>query len=304
MQQWNLHLQREVGTGILLEAGYVGTKGTKQSIFMSGNTASPGPGNPDPRRPFPELGAPIDTRNAASSTYHGLQLKAEKRFSQGLSFLGSYTYSKNINIGGDGYGRPSSPQDPSCFRCDRALSAFSRKNIFALNFVYELPFGRGRKYGKSINAVGDQILGGWQFNGIVTASSGQPVNVSIPRDIANIGGAATGQRPNLNGNPNIDNATADRWFDTSVFSEPAPYTFGSAGRNLIIGPGNQTWTLGLFKNFKIKEQHRIQFRSEFFNAFNNVNLGNPDTNFDSPNFGRISNSAYARQIQFGLKYYF
>ncbi len=108
----------------------------------------------------------------------------------------------------------------------------------------------------------------------------------------------------MNGDPNIDSPTADRWFDTSVFSEPAPYTFGNAGRNLVIGPNNQTWTLGLFKNFMIREPHRLQFRVEFFNAFNNVNLNNPEGNFDSPNLGRINASAPARQIQFGLKYYF
>ena len=169
---------------------------------------------------------------------HGLQLKAEKRFAQGLSFLGSYTFSKFINTGGDGFNASSSPQDPNCLRCDRGLSAFDRTNIFAFNFVYELPFGKGKRFGNDMNAAGNVILGGWQFNGIITASSGQPLTATIPRDIANIGARAIGQRPNLNGNPNIDNPTASHWFDTSVFSEPAPYTFGNAGRGIIFGPGN------------------------------------------------------------------
>ena len=304
MQQWNLHLQREVAGNILFELGYIGTKGSKASIFANANTAPPGPGDVQPRRPFTNLGATSLMTDIASSIYHGVQFKAEKRFSQGLAFMGTYTFSRNINTGGDGFSQSLSPQDPTCIECDRALSAFHRKNIFALNFIYELPFGKGRKYGTDMNPVANHILGGWQFNGIVTASSGQPIGVGIGRDIANIGARAIGQRPNINGDPNLDNPTADRWFNTSVFSEPAPFTFGNAGRNLVIGPGNQTWTLGLYKNFLIKERHRIQFRTEFFNAFNNANLDNPDTNFDSANIGRIFGSAPARQIQFGLKYNF
>ena len=288
----------------MLEVGYIGTKGSKASIFANANTAPPGPGPVQPRRPFTNLGATSLMTDIASSIYHGLQMKAEKRFSKGLTFLGSYTYSRNINTGGDGFSLSSSPQNPNCIECDRALSAFHRKNLFALNFVYELPFGKGKQFGSDMSGAANHILGGWQLNGIITASTGQPFGVGIGRDIANTGARSISQRPNVSGDPNLDNPTADRWFDKSVFSEPAPFTYGNAGRNIIIGPGNQTWTLGLFKNIGITETQRIQFRVEFFNAFNNVNLNNPDAGFDSPTLGLISGSAPARQIQFGLKYYF
>ncbi|MGH9962654.1 MAG: hypothetical protein ACREBC_36990, partial [Pyrinomonadaceae bacterium] len=304
-QQWNLHLQKEVAGDLLLEVGYVGTKGSKASIFANANTASPGPGAVQPRRPHTNLGATSLMTDLASSIYHGIQFKAEKRFSQGLAFMGTYTFSRNINTGGDGFSMSASPQDPTCIECDRALSAFHRKNLFAMNFIYELPFGKGKRSATDLSGAANHILGGWQVNGIITASSGQPINVTIPRDIANIGARSVSQRPNLNGDPNIDNPTAARWFNTSVFSEPAPFTYGNAGRNIVIGPNNQTWTLGLFKNFLITEYHRFQFRVEFFNAFNNVNLNNPNVSFDAgANFGRINGSAPARQIQFGLKYYF
>ncbi len=153
--------------------------------------------------------------------------------------------------------RSASPQDPNCIECERALSSFHRKNIFAMNFVYELPFGKGKQFGSDLSGAANHILGGWQFNGIITASSGQPIGVGIPRDIANIGARSISQRPNLNGDPNIDNPTSDRWFDKSVFSEPAPFTYGNAGRNIIIGPSNQTWTLGFYKNFLIAEPHSL-----------------------------------------------
>jgi outer membrane receptor protein involved in Fe transport len=304
MQQWNLHLQKEVAGDLLLEVGYVGTKGAKASIFANANTAPPGPGDVQSRRPHTNLGPTSLMTDIASSIYHGVQFKAEKRFSQGLAFMGTYTFSRNINTGGDGFSMSASPQDPNCIECERALSAFHRKNLFAMNFVWELPFGRGKRFATDLSGAANHILGGWQFNGIITASSGQPVNVTIPRDIANIGARSITQRPNVSGDPNIDSPTADRWFDTSAFSEPAPFTYGNAGRDIVIGPNNQTWTLGLFKNFMIREPHRLQFRAEFFNAFNNVNLNNPDVNFDSSNLGRINGSAPARQIQFGLKYYF
>jgi hypothetical protein len=240
----------------------------------------------------------------ASSIYLGAQFKAEKRFSQGLSFMGTYTFSRMINTGGDGFSLSSSPQNPDCLECDKALSAFYHKNIFAMNWVYELPFGRGKKYGSGSNAVANQFIGGWQFNGIWTWGSGSPVNVGIGRDIANIGARAIGQRPNVSGNPNIDNPTIQNWFNTDVFSEPAPYTYGNAGRNIVQGPGYQYWTLGIFKNFVFKENYRIQFRTEFFNTFNHANFNNPDGGFDSPTFGQVLGADNARQIQFGLKFNF
>jgi hypothetical protein len=232
-------------------------------------------------------------------------LKAEKRFSQGLSFLGTYTWSKNISRDGDGFSLSYGAQDPTNLTLERALSVFDHRHIFALNYIYELPFGKGRASLSDLSGVGNAILGGWQINGIITARSGGPVNISIPRDIANIGPRAIGQRPNVSGDPNISNGTAGGWFDTSVFSEPAPYTFGNAGRNIVTGPHHQNWNLGLYKNFPIRENRdRIQFRVEFFNVWNLVNLAQPEGNFDSPNFGRISSSLPARQIQFGLKYNF
>src|SRR5262249_18323866 len=127
-----------------------------------------------------------------------------------------------------------------------------------------------------------------------------------PRDIANIGARSISQRPNVSGNPNIDGGgSVERWFNTDVFSEPAPYTYGNAGRNIVVGPGHHNWNFGLFKNFQIKDEHRIQFRVEFFNLWNHTNFGTPNGNFDDKaNFGRITSSDPARQIQFALKYNF
>ena len=145
MQQWNLHLQKEVAGGLVLEAGYVGTKGSKASIFANANTAPPGPGAVQPRRQHTNLGATSLMTDIASSIYHGLQLKAEKRFSRGLAFLGSYTFSRNINTGGDGFSGALLRRTPTASNASAHCPSFHRKNLFAMNFVYELPFGKGKQ---------------------------------------------------------------------------------------------------------------------------------------------------------------
>ena len=119
MQQFNVHLQKQVAGNIVLEAGYVGTNGSKASIFANFNTAQPGPGDPQPRRPYQNNNAVSLMTDIASSIYNGAQFKAEKRFSEGLSFMGTYTYSRMINTGGDGFSLSSSPQDPACLQCDQ-----------------------------------------------------------------------------------------------------------------------------------------------------------------------------------------
>ncbi|MEW5978321.1 MAG: TonB-dependent receptor [Acidobacteriota bacterium] len=304
-QQWNLHLQHALGKSLILDAGYVGTKGTKLSIFISGNDPVPGPGDPNPRRPYPELGAVSLMTNVATSIYHGLQVKAEKRFSHGMSLLASYAWSKAINVGGDGFALSSSPQNSRDLKADRGLSLFHRQHNFVVSYVYTLPFGRGQTFFSNAQGLANSLLTGWEVNGITTVRTGQPIGVGIPRDIPNVGSRGFVVRPNLLRDPKLAEPRPERWFDTSAFAEPPRYSFGNAGRNILLGPGTYDWTFGLFKNFDgFERQHRIQFRVEAFNLMNRINFANPDTSFDSPTFGQILASSPARQIQFGLKYLF
>jgi hypothetical protein len=243
--------------------------------------------------------------NDVSSSYHGLQTKVEKRFSNGLSFRGNYAFGKVLDVGGSAFGSSASPQDPRNFRADRGLSALHRAHIFTLDYIYQLPFGKGRQFGTDMPRAVNLIAGGWELTGIISARSGAPYNVAIPRDIANIGPRTIGQRPNLVSDPFEGAKQApDLYFVRSAFAEPAPYTFGNLGRNAFTGPGSFTFDFGGYKNFDIAERLRLQFRGEFFNGLNNVNFSNPDANFDSPTFGRILSAGEARQIQFGLKLLF
>jgi Carboxypeptidase regulatory-like domain/TonB dependent receptor-like, beta-barrel len=304
-QQWNLHVQHELARDLLVEAGYVGTKGTKLSIFLSGNDPEPGPGDPNLRRPHESVGSVSLMTAVATSSYHGLQLKVEKKFVQGLGILACYTFSKAMSIGGDGFGMSASPQNSRDLSADRALSAFHRQHNFVMSYVYEFPF-KSRSHGESVWAtLGAHLLEGWEVNGITTARTGQPIGVAIPRDIPNIGSRGYVVRPNLVADPHLANPTSVAWFDQAAFDEPDAYHFGSAGRNILVGPGTYNWTFGLFKNVDFQErQKRVQFRIETFNLFNRVNLSNPDTNFDSTTFGQVLAAAPARQVQFGLKYLF
>jgi hypothetical protein len=154
------------------------------------------------------------------------------------------------------------------------------------------------------------FLTGWQTFGILTLQSGRPFTVALLSDIDNSGtgrsllGFGANDRPNLVGDPHLDQRTTDRWFDTSAFAFPARGSFGNAGRNILNGPGYQSFNASLVKNTALSESVNLQFRAEFFNLFNHPNFNLPDNFLGSPTFGRISSAKDPRHIQFGAKLLF
>jgi len=310
MQQWNLHVQRELSTGLVLEVGYVGTKGTKLSSFFNANVARPGPGPVQPRRPFQNVGGFSEDKSIANSSYHGMTVKMEKRLSANVNFIANYSYSRFIDLCSV-FGC-ASPQNAFNIRADYGPSDLHNKHIFTWGYVTNLPFGKGQRFGGNLTGAANAIVGGWQLNGITTLRSGRPFNVILNFDNQNDGQRSQHQRPNVSGDPQPSgfNGTQTKWFNTGAFQVPAPFTYGNLGRNALYGPGLQTWDFGLFKNIPITEGSRLQFRAEFFNAFNNVNFANPNASIgqlgaNTPGFGEISGVVTnQRQIQFGLKYLF
>ena len=336
-QQWNIGVQRELAKNLLLDVNYVGTKGTKMPIFINGNQALPGPGTvgcpqlgpatcsgqPDHPRPFPEANfAFSEITNQANSIYHGLQAKAEKRFSQGLSFLASYTWSKYIDLGGSGFSQSATLQDPNNGQADRALGTFDRRHIFTLSYLYELPFGPRKPFARGSSGVLAKLIEGWQVNGITNFHSGNPINILIDFDNANVAGRSFAQRPDrVLGVPMTLAPGPDKTINRlnpAAFAVPAPFTFGNLGRNVVRGPGFSNFDISLFKNIFINEgKQTVQFRVEFFNAFNNVNLLPPGggsgtitpgpvvSTFGTATFGQIFGVQNAsREIQFALKILF
>ena len=245
-------------------------------------------------KPYPIFGDVTLYGNNADSYYHSAQLKWEKRFSQGLSYLLSYAFSKHI----DEKVAPT-PFAPEGY--DRGRSTFDRTHILAVNGIYELPFGKGRKYMTNSHPVVNGILGGWQVASIYNFTSGAPLTFSVS-------GATLGNgwntRPNLSGNIEASSPSASGWFNPQGFTEPGNYIFGNAGIGILDGPGIHILDTSLTKNFYVTESKYVQFRWEMFNMPNHVNLNNPITNIRDTNVGKIFSAGSARSMQLGLKFVF
>jgi hypothetical protein len=172
----------------------------------------------------------------------------------------------------------------------------SSRRFYSATFG-ELPFGHKKAWAN--NGPAAQILGGWEWSNILGFYGGQPISVLLGYDNANVGNVA--QRPNLVGNPTLSNPTPQEWFNTAAFAAPAPFTYGTAGRNISRGPGIRNWDIALARNFAITERIRLQFRAEAFNTPNFVNFGLPVASYSASNFGQVLSAAASREIQFSLK---
>src|SRR5262249_2620006 len=206
------------------------------------------------------------------------------------------------------------PQDGNNLRAERGLAEFDIKHRFVASYIYELPFGRGRRFGNDWHRAADLLLGGWQLTGIHVLASGLGLTATLGgASVLNLGGERLA-RPNLVGNPVLPESerTLGRWFNTNAFaafnvpplSPSAQRAFGTAGVGIMRGPGLINFDFTLAKNFHLSERRYVQFRTELFNAFNRANFGPPNIARDSGGFGQILSAGDARIIQFGLKFYF
>jgi hypothetical protein len=292
----------------MFEAAYVGTSGNRLLMTSNINAAPPGTTNPVTRQPFgPALGQVVQYSNSAHSIYHGLQSKIEKRFSNGLYFLASYTWSKSIDNQSNGTDDSAAsgqfPQNPNNAALDRGLSSFDRTHRFVGSAVWEIPFGRSGHNGSSVSELSRAVLGGWQLSGIFGAQTGSPFSVLMP--CAAINAQGNNCRPNVIGSGALpsDQRSIAEWFNTSAFVTPSPQAFGDAGRNILRGPGSTNIDMALSRSFQWSgtETRRLQIRSEFFNALNHTNFGLPVHSTDSPALGTITSAAPARVIQLGAR---
>ncbi len=292
-QQWNLTLQKVIGA-LSLEAGWVGSKGTKIEFSRPINVPPPGPGPIQDRRLWPVFASGTYVENSGYSSYNALQVKAEVRFWHGLSFLSSYAFAKSIdNLSSDVQGFSS--QDPNNNNGEKGVSDYDVKHRWVTSFNYQLPFGQSQ------NRWVSRLAGGWEVGSIFTVQSGLPFTPSISTDQANTG---TSLRPNRLASGALSDPTIRRWFDVSAFAVPALYTYGNSGRNILYGPGFFNWDAVLMRNFPIRERLRLQFRGEFFNATNTPAFGNPVTNIQAATAGQILSAGEPRDVQVALKLIF
>ena len=322
-ENWLLSVQEQLTKTTVLEVAYNGNHSVRLPIIADYNQAVPNlPGQTlgvQARRPDSSFGPITWLDPAGSNNYNGLSARLEHRFVSGLYFLNSFTWSKALGDSEQalesfpGYS-VANPQNMHNLAEDKGPTSFDVTFVNVTSVVYELPFGRGRKFGGKWNPAFDTILGGWELNAINTANSGNPINVyyspSAANDVTGLTQDWRGQafeRPNVSGNSISQNKTAliNTYFAGYTFTTPlASAPFGNLGRNAFRAPGLEQWDLSVDKRFRITEKARLQLRSEFFNVLNHTNLGLPNPVSTSTAFGTIRTMYPARQIQFALKLMF
>ncbi len=314
-QNWHFTIQRDLGKDFVFDIGYVGTRAVKLMILGDFNQARPNnPGEAlslQARRPIQAFGYIQSAFGGGFLNYHALQTKIERRFASGVYFLNSFTWSKAIdNASGhlEAQNGDNSRVNYRDLRNERGLSGYDQRLNNTTTLIYDLPFGKSRKFGSSWNRGADAAIGGWRLTAINFATSGIPVNLSYgPAATFQVSGAPT-YRPNVIGDPLVpsDQRKAEFWLDPTKVLLPTDVSrpFGNAGRNAVKGPSLHQFNLGLHKDFSITETHKIEFRVEAFNLLNKTNFASPNANRSSNAFGTITSAQAAREIQFALRYAF
>lgn len=299
--QWDLSIQHTFGANNLLEADYIGNSAHDQqnrydadqcevSADLFCNTTV---------RPYPKYGYILYSNNNGNLSYNGLILKYEHQFSSGLTILANYTLSKTLSDSWE-TGTSTVNQIASCRSCDKGPPSYDVPQSLVVSTVYELPFGRGRRFGNNLPRAVDLIAGGWRWSTIESFSSGSAFSVTAPN--------RTGSPFTLVRADRLCNGKSDHFsshlrtngffdFDTSCFAAPAAGHFGDSARGVLFGPGSQTWDMSFAKQFPIYESLKVEFQGDFFNIWNHANFGMPGAGVAGANFGQVTSAGDPRLIQ-------
>jgi Carboxypeptidase regulatory-like domain len=331
IEQWSTSLEKSLGRNTTVEIGYIGAHGLHLQRAHLINNALPGPGPIGPRRPFPKIAFipntvlpsnityvapatgcpngttcfPVSTINlledTAQSWYDAGYVNLRRRYFHGLTFLGNYTWSKNLSDAPD-FRSPmfesSIPQNNNDLAAEKGPSCDVRHR-FAVSAVYSVPGLTNSRWTRALTKS-------WQFSTVYQVQTGFPFTISVFGDTAN-SGTVLGENPiraNYTGQSifGAGTRTPTAWFNPAAFATPAAFTFGNVGRNSVYGPGMQTWDFAVAREFSIAERARFQFRGEFFNALNHTNLGTPDRFVNTPQFGTVTEATTpGRQIQLSAR---
>jgi outer membrane receptor protein involved in Fe transport len=300
--QWSASVERQLSSSTSVEIAYVGSEASHLDNSRNLNDAPPGPGPVQARRPYPLWGSIRWLGSDAKSYYESLQVRGERRFAHGFSFLGAYTWSHNIDVSyGTNESLPFTPggvQNDNCWGCERSNSGFDYRHRFTTSYLWNIPAPKDWK------GVSGFVLKDWSLNGIVTYQSGFPFTVTQTGNMQNTGSAT--QRPNLvpGQDPHLANPDPSHWFNTAAF-QFSVLQYGAVGRNTLRQPGIKTWDIGLFKEFPVTEGRRFQFRAEAFNLYNTPQFSAPNSQLGAPGFGQITSTwLNNRQVQLALKFLF
>jgi hypothetical protein len=315
VNEWSLGVQQALSKTAFFEVTYIGSKGTKLPSEININQAVLGAGSVNSRRPYQTAYAGLTFGNVTylktegTSNYNSLQAKLQQNYSNGLSYLVSYTYGRSIDEGAGGSDSSSDsskalPQNSlAAPLSERGLSDFDVRHRLVVSPIYNLPFGKNGKFLTS--GPGSYLAGGWQLAGIAQWQTGRPFTAYYGTDNSNTGELA--DRPNVISNPN-QNAphTVSEWFNTSAFAAAPSGTYGNESRNAIEGPGYTDIDAAVARTFTLRESINLHFRAEGFNLANHPNFYNPSPSsyYGTTSFGKISQANAQRQLQFSLKLLF
>ena len=315
--QWHVEVQRELARQFMVGVAYVGSYNGRMeyagrpqapltpAVDATGRRLTAA--ERDAMRPYPWMtGTFTYSDDIGMSKYNALQVKAQQRFSNGMSNMFSYTFSRSTDTSSGwfnaegGIGGGATVQNYHDIDGNRAISSYDVPHVLTWAGIYELPFGAGKPWLQTGAAAA--ILGGWQINTFLLARSGQPFTPTVGGDPANLGHTGYA-RPNLIGDPEVDDPTSDRWFNPAAFAIPVN-SFGDAGRNILRAPGFWNVDLGIQRNVRVGANRNLMIRLEAFNVFNNINLGNPAVAIDNPaTVGRITGmNGTPRQLQLSVRF--
>ncbi|OLE79620.1 MAG: hypothetical protein AUF76_16215 [Acidobacteria bacterium 13_1_20CM_2_65_9] len=319
---WSTGIQRELPLDFVVDVSYVGRRGVNLQREFNINQLRAGTllANPNVNiaalRPYTGYGAIRISENDGRSTYHSLQISADRRYRNGLKVGVAYTLGKSMDDSSNKRDVVFNTYDPDSYW---GPSSYDRRHVLTFHYIYDVPFGREQ------NTPLKKVFGGWQISGATFLRTGTPFSVLRTNDIAGVGDGAFGQPYNLVGDPNAntkpqysEGAGLDNnfWFNPAAFAAPQAGTFGNAPRNLLYNPGQQQWDIAVFKNVGFAGTRNVQFRAEFFNFPNHPNLSNAQTGtvtgggagFADPtnaNFGRVTSKTNDRRdIQLSLRFLF
>ncbi|HYM09419.1 MAG TPA: carboxypeptidase regulatory-like domain-containing protein [Bryobacterales bacterium] len=301
LSQWSFGIQQSFKRDYLFEVEYAGSTGQKLPERRNLNIGRLDPTGTIPiaaRVPFPAYGFVLLTYNGGWSSYNALTTRLEKTFSNGLYMLASYTWEKSLDLGAtDEFSAVSADFK----KFDKGISTFDVPHRFVYSYVYELPLGRGKRFGGSANPALSKIIGGWQATGITTFSMGQFQTPSLGVDWLNLGSFTT-SRPDIIGDYKSGRSFPDAYLSPAAFARPATHVEGNAARGSVEQPGINNWDLGIVKNTRVRERFNAQFRWEMFNAWNHTQFGTATLSLASANFGKIGGTLVGpRRMQFGLR---
>jgi hypothetical protein len=314
-QNWHFSIQQEVGSGWVVDLGYVGTKASKLMILGDLNQARPNNVGENlslqARRPIQAYGFIQSAFQGGYLNYHALQTKVERRFANGFYFLNSFTWSKAIDNASGHLEAQNGDNSRVNYRAidqEKGLSGYDQPFNNTTTLLWDLPVGKGHKFGDNWSRAADLVAGGWRLSIINFASSGVPVNLNYgPAAAFQVSGAPT-YRPNITGDPMMPEGQRSpaMWLNPATVQIPSDVSkpFGNAGRNIVRAPGYHQMNFGLHKDFRITEAQKIEFRMEAFNFFNKTNFNAPNATRSNNAFGTITSTQPAREIQFALRYAF